>query len=64
MEVRDEVCGMTLRAENAAGRVEHSGRAFFFCSDGCQSLFQEDPDRYAAIARQRENPGGRHHRHL
>jgi Cu+-exporting ATPase len=64
MEVRDEVCGMTIDAEGAAGNAEFEGKTYHFCSDRCRDLFQEDPDRYLPTDTQRRNPGGRHHRHL
>ena len=43
---RDPVCGMTVTAEGAAGRVEHEGRTYLFCSKGCQQKFEADPRKY------------------
>ncbi|MBX9795102.1 MAG: YHS domain-containing protein, partial [Burkholderiaceae bacterium] len=44
----DPVCGMTVEPAKAAGRAEHRGRTYLFCSGHCLSEFGEDPDRYAA----------------
>ena len=46
----DPVCGMTVDPAKAAGRAEHGGRTYLFCSGHCQSEFQRDPARYAGIA--------------
>jgi Cu+-exporting ATPase len=42
----DPVCGMTVDPSNAAARVDHAGKAYFFCSTGCARTFQQDPARY------------------
>jgi len=41
----DPVCGMALEAEGAQ-TLEHSGRVYYFCSDGCRREFEESPDRF------------------
>jgi Cu+-exporting ATPase len=64
MKITDEVCGMTIDAESAAASAEFQGNTYYFCSDRCRGLFQEDPERYVPPTDQREIPGGRHHRHL
>ncbi len=45
----DPVCGMQVSEESAADRVEHHGQTFLFCSKGCATKFQADPDRYTAV---------------
>jgi Cu+-exporting ATPase len=42
----DPVCGMTVDPAKAAGRAEHGGRTYLFCSGRCLSEFQRDPTRY------------------
>lgn len=44
--VRDPVCGMTV--DPAAGKpsIEHEGRVFHFCCDGCRKKFAAAPDDY------------------
>lgn len=39
----DPVCGMTIDPAKAAGRAEHGGRIYHFCSGHCLSEFQRDP---------------------
>jgi Cu+-exporting ATPase len=43
---RDPVCGMTVLPERAAGRHEHAGTTYYFCSNGCLDKFRADPERY------------------
>jgi Cu+-exporting ATPase len=33
--VKDPVCGMMADPQKAAGRVEHAGKTYFFCSARC-----------------------------
>jgi len=56
MTVRDEVCGMTITAEQAAANVEFEGKVYYFCSDRCRLMFQEHPDWYVPT---RQNASGR-----
>src|SRR5579885_143964 len=42
----DPVCGMEVSPEDAAGRVEHNGRDYFFCSEHCVEAFRSDPQKY------------------
>jgi Cu+-exporting ATPase len=42
----DPVCGMTVNPAQAAGRVEHGGRTYFFCSAHCAAKFTANPARY------------------
>ncbi len=49
----DPVCGMTVevRGAEAAGLlVEHEGRTYGFCRDGCRRAFLEGPATYVARA--------------
>ena len=50
-QVRDVVCGMVFEEETAlemgASRVEHAGRAYYFCCAVCAEDFRRDPDHYA-----------------
>ena len=53
--VLDPVCGMTVNvaaAEEAARTLEHDGRTYAFCRDGCLRAFREQPALYAAKAEQ------------
>ena len=42
----DPVCGMSV--ERTGPRLEHGGRTWWFCSDGCRSEFLADPERFLA----------------
>ena len=42
----DPVCGMTVDPGRSPHRAEHGGRAFHFCSPGCQAKFVAGPERY------------------
>jgi uncharacterized protein len=57
----DPVCGMKVDRSKAQ-RLEHAGRAHYFCSDRCRQAFKRDPDRYTgANARKREAEVSAHH---
>jgi P-type Cu+ transporter len=43
---RDPVCGMTVDAQRAAARVEHSGTTYYFCCAGCANKFGVAPEKY------------------
>ena len=47
----DPVCGMTVEVAGARFTTVHDGRTYYFCSAGCQSSFEADPDRYVSVAR-------------
>lgn len=42
----DPVCGMTVDPSSAAGRWEHEGTTYWFCSTSCLARFRDDPDAY------------------
>ncbi len=44
---KDPVCGMDVDPDHAAGRLEHQGRTYYFCSDFCVKKFGAAPERYA-----------------
>jgi Cu+-exporting ATPase len=47
---KDPVCGMDVDPGRAAGRVEHQGRTYFFCSTHCVEKFRAQPEMYLARA--------------
>jgi protein SCO1/2 len=47
VDVRDPVCGMTIKRQRAGARSDYLGRTYYFCSDRCRDRFVEDPARYA-----------------
>ena len=42
----DPVCGMTVDPSNARFALEHDGERYAFCSAGCRTKFEADPDRF------------------
>ena len=46
--LKDPVCGMRVDPQKAAGRVEHGGKSYFFCSAGCKERFEKEPEKYLA----------------
>ncbi|MDA1305733.1 MAG: heavy metal translocating P-type ATPase [Acidobacteria bacterium] len=41
----DPICGMTVDpTKNKGGSFEHAGTTYYFCSPGCNTKFQADPD--------------------
>lgn len=44
--VKDPVCGMSVDPHTAVHRSEHAGKTWYFCSSGCQSKFEDDPEKY------------------
>jgi xanthine dehydrogenase accessory factor len=45
-EVRDPVCGMTVRADASSHPFEHDGVTYHFCCVGCRDTFARDPHAY------------------
>jgi len=54
MMVKDVVCGMQIDEKGAAGKSEHQGKTYFFCSPGCKAKFDQNPAKYASEV----EPGG------
>ena len=44
--VKDPVCGMWIDPQKAAASVEHDGRTYYFCADGCRNAFEKQPELY------------------
>ena len=45
-KVKDPVCGMEIRPEDAAATEVHEGQTFYFCSASCHDTFVKDSHRY------------------
>lgn len=46
--VIDPVCGMTVDPASAKHRFAYKGQDYFFCSAGCRTKFEGDPEKYLA----------------
>ncbi len=44
----DPVCGMKVDPATAKHRFAYKGQDYFFCSAGCRTKFEADPDKYLA----------------
>ena len=44
--VTDPVCGMTFDSSQAEAQSTYQGQAYFFCSQECRKLFDENPQQY------------------
>src|SRR5713226_8913486 len=56
-KLKDPVCGMAVDPEKAAGKVEHAGETFYFCSKGCAERFSREPEKFLAAP----STGSMHH---
>ena len=45
---KDPVCGMMVDRLKAAGRAEHDGKTYYFCSPTCAERFSTDPQEFLA----------------
>lgn len=43
---KDPVCGMMVDPEKAAASTQYNDTAYYFCSKGCATKFEADPERY------------------
>jgi Cu+-exporting ATPase len=51
---------MQVDEKTAAGKSEHKGQTYYFCSPGCKSSFDKEPEKYVGGA---QANGGEHARH-
>ncbi len=42
----DPVCGMAVEAKTDL-TVEHQGKTYAFCAEGCREAFEKNPEKYA-----------------
>lgn len=56
---KDPVCGMDVDETKASAKSEHKGETYYFCSDGCKTSFEKEPDKYAGKGQSQE--GGHSH---
>lgn len=45
-DARDPVCGMTVAIESAVGQARYQEKVFYFCSQGCLTKFQANPQAF------------------
>ena len=42
----DPICGMSVEPGSAAGKQEHNGQTYYFCSQHCLAKFKENPEKW------------------
>ena len=47
-KAKDLVCGMSVDPAKAAGKVEHQGKTYYFCSKRCAERFTQEPEKFLA----------------
>ncbi len=55
-KVLDPVCGMSVDPATSKHHVEHAGLTHHFCSAGCRTKFQADPEKYLSRDRAEAPP--------
>src|SRR3989454_4340989 len=55
---KDPVCGMMVVPEKAAAKIEHAGKAYYFCSKGCAEWFSREPEKFLAASGTAEKDHG------
>ena len=48
--VTDPVCGMTIDPAKAVGSSRYNGETYHFCSRGCETKFDDNPQQYVAAS--------------
>jgi YHS domain-containing protein len=47
----DPLCLMTVSRASAAATHEHAGTTYYFCSPGCATVFENEPEEFLVSAR-------------
>jgi Cu+-exporting ATPase len=45
---QDPVCGMMVGPQQAARKMEHRGKTYYFCSARCAERFEKEPEKFLA----------------
>jgi Cu+-exporting ATPase len=48
VRAKDPVCGMTVDPLRAAGKQQHAGTTYYFCSARCAERFAREPEKFLA----------------
>ncbi|MFO0987834.1 MAG: heavy metal translocating P-type ATPase [Alphaproteobacteria bacterium] len=48
VKAKDPVCGMSVDPATATEKAEHAGTTYYFCCDGCRTMFEAYPARHLA----------------
>lgn len=58
---KDVVCGMEVDEKTAAGKSEHKGQTYYFCSLGCKKAFDKEPEKYVGKPMDKHSGHSQHH---
>ncbi len=53
---KDPVCGMSVKISTAKYSSDYKGTKYYFCSEGCKTSFDKEPEKY--LAKQTPPAGG------
>ena len=59
----DPVCGMTVDSSTSKRRFTYKGTDYFFCSDGCKTRFEAEPEKFLAPKHDHAAHAGHSHSH-
>ena len=45
-KVKDPVCGMEFDSSQAEAQTIHEGQSYFFCSQECRRIFEDNPREF------------------
>lgn len=48
---KDPICGMEVDEKMAKYKSEYMGKVYYFCSEHCKKMFDENPEKYAGTSR-------------
>ena len=48
--VRDPVCGMEIKPQDAAATTAYQGPTYYFCRAECRDRFHQSPEQYMKAA--------------
>jgi YHS domain-containing protein len=46
----DPVCGMEVDENNPPAKTTYDTAIYYFCSQNCRNMFEEDPEQYISPA--------------
>jgi Cu+-exporting ATPase len=58
--MKDPVCGMVVARKSKAHQIEYQGQTYLFCSPGCLTKFESEPEQYMLGPGEVEKPEPKH----
>ena len=50
--VKDPVCEMEVKQNEAAAIYEYKGKTYYFCAVGCKDKFAQNPEKFLEKAKE------------